>query len=104
MDALEMNLPEFLFGEFPIKNDGFNDHRQFIFYKGITLIEIISDEIFVSVIFDDKVWKQYSYFNEDFRLVYHTNNSMYHNIDEIELLDKAWKWYREYLIWEDFTK
>jgi len=44
MQVEEFTLPDFVFGEFPIKNRGFKDQRLFIFHKGISLIEVISHE------------------------------------------------------------
>lgn len=101
MDKKDFSLPDFLLGEFPIKNDGFNDQRQFIIHKGITLIEIIPHEVFTHVTFENQTAAQYSYFGEDFTLCYHTSNGGYYNLEEKELLDLAFEWYREYLIWED---
>ncbi len=96
------NLPEFLLGDFPIKNDSFNDDRQFIIHKGISLIEIIAHELYEAhITFDDKISKQYSFFGEEFTLVYHTNNADYFGDSPLDVLDKAFDWYREYLIWED---
>lgn len=98
----ELTLPEFLLAEFPIKDGGFNDQRMFIVHKGISLIEIIAhDEFPAFVTFEDKISKQYSYFDEEFTLVYHTNNVEYLDMDPLNLLDKAFEWFREYLIWED---
>ena len=97
----ELNLPEFLFAEYPIKDGSVNDLRNFIVHKGISLIEIIPNDEIITIVFDSKTSKQYSFFDEDFTLVYHTNNAEYYNISPLDLLDKAWEWYREYLIWED---
>ncbi|MCK0192975.1 hypothetical protein [Arenibacter sp. F20364] len=101
MKIEDFTLPEFVFGEFPIKDDSFNDQRQFIFHKGISLIEVIAHDEFINVVFEDKTSKQYSYFEEDFTLVYHTNNTEYCIHNEMQVLDLAWEWYRKYLLWED---
>lgn len=102
MEMNEFNLPEFILGEFPIKTgDHFNDNRHFIVHKGITMIEIIPNEIFIELLKDNAVFKRYKYGDEQFILVYHTNNGYLHNINQYELLDRAWQWYKEYLIWED---
>ncbi|NKI28174.1 hypothetical protein HCG49_16590 [Arenibacter sp. 6A1] len=97
----DFTLPEFLFGEFPIKDDSFNDQRQFIVHRGISLIEVIAHDEFEDIVFDGKTSKKYSYFGEDFTLAYHTNNTEDSSHGELEVLDRAWEWYREYLIWED---
>lgn len=98
----EFDLPEFLLAEFPIKKDDFNKNRLFIIHKGISLIEVISHELYEAhITFDDKVSKQFIYFDEEFTLVYHTNNVDYFGENPLELLTKAFEWYREYLIWED---
>ena len=97
----ELILPEFLLAEYPIKDGSVNDLRSFIVHKGISLIEIIPNDEIITIVFDSKTSKQYSFFDEDFTLVYHTNNVEYYNIPPLDLLDKAWQWYREYLIWED---
>ena len=74
----------------------------FIVHRGLSLIEVIAhDENPAFITFNGKATKQYSYFDEEFTLVYHTNNVGYHGIDPIELLDRAFEWFREYLIWED---
>ena len=101
MKIKDFTLPEFILGRLPIKNNSFNDQRQFIFHKGISLIEVIAQDEFKKIIFSAKTNKQYSFFGEDFTLVYHTNNTEYSNQNEMEVLDRAWVWYREYLIWED---
>ncbi|WP_169630373.1 hypothetical protein [Flavobacterium sp. ASW18X] len=101
MTMEEFDLPEFIFGEFPIKDGGFNDERQFIFHKGVSLIEIIAFDEFIHVIDSSKISKQYSYFGEDFSLTYHTNNTEHLGLNPMEVLDKAWEFYRDYLIWED---
>ena len=50
MKTYEFTLPEFLLAEFPIKTgDPFNDNRHFIVHKGITLIEVIPNEIFIEL-------------------------------------------------------
>jgi len=36
------------------KKRGFNNQRQFIFHKGISLIDVISHEEFTNIIFDNK--------------------------------------------------
>ena len=101
MAIANFDLPEFIFGEIPIKDGGFNDLRQFIFHKGISLTEIIAFDDFTHIIDSSKTSKQYSYFGEDFSLTYHTNNTLLHGQDPIEVLDRAWEFYRDYLIWED---
>ncbi|SHJ62821.1 hypothetical protein SAMN04487911_12810 [Arenibacter nanhaiticus] len=101
MTIEDLILPEFIFGEFPIKDDSFNDQRQFIIHKGTSLIEVLAQDEFTNVVFDDKTGKQYSYFGEDFTLFYQTNNTAASGQNEMEVLDRAWEWYREYLIWED---
>lgn len=98
----ELTLPEFLLAEFPIKNESFNDQCIFIVHKGLSLIEVIvHDETPAFVTFHSKISRQYSYFGEEFTLVYHTCNVQFHHLEPKELLDKAWEWFREYLIWED---
>jgi hypothetical protein len=103
MKEKELNLPEFLLAEFPIKEkDNPNNQRHFIVHKGISLIEVIPLGIFTELLKDDAISKTYKYNDaESFILVYHTNNAHYHDIDQYELLDKAWQWYKYYLIWED---
>ncbi|SHJ00076.1 hypothetical protein SAMN04487911_10952 [Arenibacter nanhaiticus] len=101
MTIEDLSLPEFIFGEFPIKNDSIHDQRQFILHKGISLIEVIPQDELENIAFDDKTSKHFSYFGEDFTLFYQTNNTAASSQSEIEVLDRAWEWYREYLIWED---
>ena len=89
MTIEDLTLPEFLFGEFPIKDDSFNDQRQFIFHKGISLIELIAHDEFEDVVFDGKTSKKYSFFGEDFTFAYHTNNTEHSSHGELEVLDRA---------------
>lgn len=98
----EFDLPEFLMAEFPIKNNDFNNDRMFIVHKGNSLIEIISHELYEAhITFDEELSKQYSFFDEEFTLVYHTINGDYFEESPLDVLDKAFEWFREYLIWED---
>ncbi|WP_394749466.1 hypothetical protein [Spongiimicrobium salis] len=101
----EFQLPEFLLGENPIKDGSTTDQRLFIIHKGITMIEVISHEIFpIHLIKDVQRKKEYTFFEESFTLAYHTDNSSYHGIESESLLDMAWEWFRQYLIWEDTTE
>ncbi len=102
MDTKEFTLPEFLLAEYPIKNgDPFHDNRHFIIHKGITLIEVIPLDIFTELLNDNIVYKKFKLNDENFILAYHTNNGSYYNIDQYDLLDQAWQWYKDYLMWEN---
>jgi len=106
MKATELSLPEFLLAEFPVKTGQPDDERHFIVHRGITLIEVLPLAIMTELLNDNVVKKQYTYTNpegltEKFILTYHTNNGHFHGFDQFELLDKAWKFYENYLRWED---
>lgn len=109
--------PEYLLCELPIKDESFNDQRQFIYCtKYLSLIEIFSEDD-ITVAFDkSQIQKQYLYEDESFLLVFTQNNVEMVNahLNEIEvlkgnvslkremdILDEAWKFYEDYLKWED---
>lgn len=106
----ELRNPEFLHCEFPIKTgDIVRDNRAFIYCVNyLSLIEIIPMDLFLAAFPIEQAQKEYTYeTGETFLLVFTQNNIELANeatgkdTTPEQLLDLAWNYYREYLIWED---
>lgn len=107
MSVLELKLPEFIFGEIPIKDGSIHDQRHWIYCPGAqSLIEVIPEDEIIAAIDRQLVQKTFVYEGfdgvpEGFRLVIAQDNCELAEIDPTELLRRAWDWYEQYLIWED---
>ena len=103
---VEIKMPRFLLAEEP-------QDRVFKYIYSphyLSLVLIIPEEIATVTLNKEtikKPRKTYRYGNEVFELVLVQNNveatggAMSPIISEIEFLDEAWKWYANYLKWED---
>lgn len=97
MKTEDFNLPEFLLSI----DDNYNE-RVFITHKGLSLIEIIQEDLYeATLVFDGKIKKQYEYGIEDYTLVYHTCNVEYFDLKPLEVLDQAWDYFENFLKKED---
>lgn len=106
MKIAEIKMPRFLLAEEP-------QDRIFKYIYSphyLSLVLIIPEEIATVTLNKEtikKPRKTYQYGCEVFELVLVQNNveatggAMSPIISEIEFLDEAWKWYTEYLRWED---
>lgn len=99
-----LTLPEFLFAEFPIKTGGVGDFRTFIVYYGSILIEVFSMNLYGKIDFNDEViQKSFNYLptKDTYVLAFHYDTiEQFDKSSSIEVLDKAWVWYENYLNWE----
>ena len=106
MKIAEIKMPKFLLAEEP------QDRVFHYIYSPhyLSLVLIIPEEIATVTLNKDtikKPRKTYRYGSEAFELVLVQNNveatggAMSPVISETEFLDEAWKWYADYLKWED---
>ena len=104
----ELKLPVFLLAEEPTAP---NDREIYIYSPHyLSLIWIIPEDE-ITVLLNDETRKRprktYHYQTEVFELiiiqnnVLHTGGFLSPEITEEEFLDKAWKFWENYLIWED---
>lgn len=107
MKAEELTIPEFILGEVPIKDGSIQDQRSWIFCpRALSLIEVIPEEELTVAIHRYLVQKKFTYLNsqkvkENFLLVIVQNNCEFTSINPIQLLEKSWQYYLQYLKWED---
>jgi len=102
--VVDLALPDFLFCEQPIKDGSFSAMRNFILHtKSKSLIEVFDDVTHVELGLNDTVARQKFYYNNpDGIREYYTLAVHYTSIEfGIGLLEQAWKFYKEYIIWED---
>lgn len=93
MNTQEFNLPEFVLSTY----NGIDD-RLYITHQGISLIEIINNDLYeATLMFDTEKSKEYMYNDESYTMAFHTCNSEYYNLKPKELLDKAWIWFVAFL-------
>lgn len=117
MITSELKNPDFLFCELPKKNgDIVHDNRGFIYCpKYLSLIEIVPVDLYLALFPSTQTQKEYDYHGETFLLVFTQNNvemcndaleieilkGEHQKVTDLELMDKAWDFYKEYLTWED---
>ncbi|WP_374440508.1 hypothetical protein [Epilithonimonas sp.] len=104
----EIKIPKFLLAEEPTKP---NDRDIFIYSPHYLSLVLIIPENEKAVLWNDetrnKPRKIYQYEDESFELVIvqnnvlHTGGVLSSEITEEEFLNQAWKFWKEYLIWED---
>lgn len=104
----ELKLPKFLLAENPTE-----DHNKFIYIYSpvyLSLILIVAEDHQTVVLNEEmasKPRKKFRYDDESFEFVVLQNNvlitggQLAPRISEIEFLDNAWAWWKNYLIWED---
>jgi hypothetical protein len=107
MRAEELEIPKFLLCEQPIKANNNLDHRAWIYCPtSLSLIEVIPEEDITVAINRKLVQKKFTFensnlFPEEFTLVIVQDNCEMAEINPYHLLQKAWEFYEEYLIWSD---
>ena len=111
MKREELLMPEFLLADQPIKDDTLNAQRMYIYCtQYLTLIEVWSLDFGPAIFHDYQTTKDFTYQDEDYILCIVQNNvsafasevEALRGVDhEQELLDKAWAFFEDYLIWED---
>ncbi len=106
MQLIEFDTPEYLFCEIPIKDKSINDERVWIYCpKALSLIEFVNqtvlDERTEEYLFDfDKIAGRFHYL-DDFEAFWVQNNCEATDNDKEEILQGAWKFYLNYMKWEE---
>lgn len=96
----KLTVPEFLLCEIPIKNKTIEDNRLFInCTRALSLIECICvNDIDVAF---NVPFTEFKYKNEVWHLYIVQNNCNITNVNEKELLNKAFNFLSQYFEWED---
>lgn len=97
--------PELLFCEIPVKDGTLNDHRIWIYHlPSLSLIEFVSVDEFKDFQFKGYQERfEYDYNDELENIfgVFVQNNCEVTGNDSKNVMQKAWKFYEKYLMWED---
>lgn len=105
MAKFNFTQPEFLFCEIPIKNDTQNDDRIWIYHRlSLSLIEFVNVDDFKDFHFTG-IQELFQYETpediENWVGVFVQNNCEATENNPKQVLHQAWKYLRDYFIWED---
>lgn len=98
--------PEFLMAGIPVKDGSFNDDRIWIYHRlSLSLIELIYLDNIGESIFDG-VQKDFAYtradgLTENWKAVFAQNNTEATELNTDLVLNRAWEYFLNYLMWED---
>ncbi len=99
--------PKFLLAEIPIKNNTFQDHRNWVYcVDALSLIEFIYVDDLQDFQFTG-YQERFEYENEidgeleNFWAVFVQNNCEAAGQNQATVMQEAWQFYKEYLQWED---
>lgn len=100
MKLENLNTPEFLFCEIPLKNGSVNDNRTWVLHTSTNILfEIIAlDDLEMVNIYNHYKSFNFNYKYERFKMVV-VNDHL--NIITEEIIEGAKKFYIDYLKWED---
>jgi hypothetical protein len=102
MKIEELIIPEFIFGEIPIKTGSIHDQRMWIYCtRALSLIEVIAEDELTVAIDRKLLQKKYQHEDEQYTLVFIQNNCEATENDPNDLLDNAWHFIAQYFKWED---
>jgi hypothetical protein len=107
MKAINLTVPDFFLCEQPIKDGSNLDQRMWIYSKlSLSLIEVLPEDEITTAVDKSLIQKRFIYINSDgikesFLLIFVQNNCAAVDADPINLLQKAWEWFEDYLKWED---
>ncbi len=107
MRAVELFIPEFVLVEIPVKDGSMHDERMWIYCpQALSMIEVISEFEIDAVLHSSLIQKRFKFTNsqgeeESFTLGIVQNNCGLAEVDPHDLLDRAWHFFNDYLVWED---
>ncbi|SDE79516.1 hypothetical protein [Riemerella columbipharyngis] len=105
MEIIDFKTPEFILAEIPIKDGSFNDKRLWVYCpSALSLMEFVCGNDFEAVPINFFTKKEYINTDgvaEEWGIAFTQNNCEATEVDEQALVERAWKFFKSYLEWED---